>query len=111
MISGGKFTDRVLGVALDGAYRPLLGVAYPPLAPHRVSHAQYHPRAPKTLPFRPMFFFNNSFFFPQKVHELKNDEKQASKRVLKSRTPFWNWVSSSRRRRSNSPDFLNLAFQ
>ena len=32
-------------------------------------------------------------------------------RVWKSRTPFWNWVRRSRRRRSNSPDFLNLVFQ
>ena len=103
-IQGRMFTDRVLGVAPGEVYRPLWGVAYPP---HRVAHAQCHPRAPKMPLFRPANFFNWIVFY--QFPWIKNEEMR--KWGIGSHTPFWNWVRRSRRRRSNSPDFLNLEFQ
>lgn len=42
---------------------------------------------------------NPSYAVIQMTEPLRNKREQTS---------FWNWVRSSRRRRSNSPDFLNL---
>ncbi len=54
-------------------------------------------------PSAPTFCFSYRIEIPASQHTLRGGKIRC-----RLRTPLWNWARSSRLRRSNSPDFLNL---
>lgn len=54
------------------------------------------------------FFKNQENPCHGRVSTCRTNDNNNNQKKKENRTPFWNWDRSSRRRRSNSPDFLNL---